>query len=126
LKVYSHEILLSSFCSLERSLREPASFDIHFSDAILLKRIEHRPSLVQDIAVTVDNTIIDASRSEIKLSPPEGLLMAKQIEHTVVKLDVATQGPPFPASIDSWGLAKLIAWHAKLWAHLLRIGCRSR
>jgi hypothetical protein len=48
--------------------------------------------------MTVDNAIIDASRSEIELPPPEGLLTAKQIERAVVKLDVAMQDEKAVAS----------------------------
>jgi hypothetical protein len=50
------------------STRPPAYFDRHFSTKLALKRVVHLPSLVEDIAKTVDSTLDAAKHTLPELS----------------------------------------------------------
>ncbi|EDR15291.1 uncharacterized protein LACBIDRAFT_301371 [Laccaria bicolor S238N-H82] len=54
--------------STSGSTRQPAFFDRHFSTKLALKRVVHLPSLVEDIAKTVDSALDAAKHTLPKIS----------------------------------------------------------
>jgi hypothetical protein len=72
--------------------RPPAFFDKHLSNQLLLKHVKRLPSLVSDIANTVDNAIDAAAGRGIQLPPAEeGLLTAKAREFVLNPLGTVAE-----------------------------------
>jgi hypothetical protein len=67
------------------STRPPSFYDKHFSQNLVLLRVEHLPSLVPALANNVDKALHAASGT---LPPPNGLITAQRRTEDVGNLDV--------------------------------------
>jgi hypothetical protein len=66
------------------SSRQPAFYDKHFSDPLVLRCVKRLPSLVQDLAANVDHALLAASET---LPPVDGFFTAKDRERSVRRVE---------------------------------------
>src|SRR6266481_3191068 len=64
--------------------RQPAFYDKHFSDSLVLGCVKRLPTLVQDLAANVDRALLAASEA---LPPVDGFITAKDRERAMRRVE---------------------------------------
>ena len=70
---------------ISKNTREPAFFDRHFDGKLKLLHVRHLPTLVHDIAATVDKTISDG----VQFPPSDAFYSATQIARTLTNIEAS-------------------------------------